>query len=133
MIVPLTILILCIPTVYNLITNRNGRTAKQKRKDVVIRVVMIIVFGVLTALIRGNYKQPFDEIFMSFAIFFLVFDYAITTILIHRGIIETKEGAFSYVGKTSKMDKAKLWVRIGAWGRFAVKMIVFIASLLFYF
>lgn len=131
----LAFLILTLPTVYELWNERSGEAKKNKRLSVLVRIVCIVGSLWVAAVFKNDnlIKDLVKSAAMAFAIFFFTFDYAITTILIHRGVIETKESAFSYVGKTSKFDKFKLWVRIGPWGRFAVKLAVFVVALIIYF
>lgn len=115
-------LVLLLPIVWEVRDDRHGDP--DKTKDVIIRATMMVTIGLLAALLRGDYKHPFDEMFMSFALFFLLFDYAMAVVL---------KKPLGYLGTTSKMDRFKLWVKIGPMGRFAVRLAVFAGALIWYF
>lgn len=131
----LAFVILTIPTAYELWNERTGEKPKSKKWSMLVRIVIALGSTWVAAVFKNDDLVPdlIKSAVMSFAIFFLCFDYCIAAILIHRGIIETRESAFSYVGKSSRFDKFKLWVRIGPWGRFTVKMAVFVGALILYF
>lgn len=110
-----------------------------KKYDVFVRACFIVGVSFVNYFLRDLQilnvhsfwqvmKGVVRPLVMSVAIFFLLFDYIIHWRLGHKGW-----KAFVYTGKTSKMDKAKLWVRLGPVGRFAVKMAVFVGALIFYF
>lgn len=130
MIVLLTILILCIPTVSEIIDDRNGETSEQKKKDVFVRAMLMMVSaGVATAIVQTSLNlwplviTYFKCWFLSFAIFFLFFDYLINLIL-------GRKPWYSYLSK-SPLDK--LWSGWDWMFRMGIRIAVFIAALLFYF
>lgn len=117
----LCILSLFAPLVWELFNDMGGDTKKSKRQDVFIR--LLIALG---AAVVGWYlidKPIIDGFILSLAIHFLIFDYAINYILKKRGVIETKESWFSYLGKSYTDDvlrqftpMQRLFLKIGVLG-----------------
>jgi len=103
------------------------------RQDVVRRWAMaaIITFlawtlGTLHIIERHN---PLAIFGLVLSIHFFLFDYAIAYVLGHRDW-------FSYLSnnpKGSVVDRIKIWVKIGPWGRFSVKLIFLVGFLIWYF
>ncbi len=126
--IAITISILFVPLIWELINDRNGDS--NKKQDVFIRLLLA-----LTASVVGFYliSKPIPYgLFLSLAIHFFAFDYLIVMILKKRGVIETKESWFEYLGKTSAVDTFKPWVKIGAKGRLSVRLGVLIAAIIVY-
>lgn len=122
------IIILCLPTAVELYADRNGDT--NKVMDTVVRIMMMIAVGLIVWGWLG--KNMFVAMNMSFAIFFLIFDYAIHIILYRNGVIASPAW-FRYTGKSSKVDNLPIWKRIGPYGRFFVKLFYFLGSIWLYF
>lgn len=128
--IAISLLALTIPYLWEIVNDRNGESYKEKVKDIIIRIFLAVLASLVGWYFIG--ANPIKGVFLSLAFHWLLFDYTITTVLIKRGVIETKESAFSYVGKTSAMDKNKFWVKLGGWGRFIVRLIVFGVATIIY-
>lgn len=132
----LSILILSMPTIVELIDDRNGETPEQKKKDVRVRaLLMIVCAGVVTAIVHPNVYPWVTSLhlwpltltylkclFLSFAIFFMFFDYAINLIL-------GRKPWFSYLSE-SPIDR--LWSKVNWRWRLAIKGVVFGIALIWF-
>lgn len=132
----LIFLILSLPTAWELYDDRIGETLKQKKLDVLWRCLSFSSSAIVSGwIIYGFHQTPFvyylKAVVMSFAIFFLVFDYAIIIILVRRKIVELPKGQkwYSYLSK-SPLDK--LWSGWDWKWRMAVRGAVFTISLIIY-
>lgn len=112
---------LFIPLIWEIIDD--SRVEKNHKVDVFIRGGLMLVCAVGSWYYGHSY---WASVALSFAIFFLMFDYFIHIVMLRR------KDFFSYLGNTSTVDKIKLWVKLGAWGRFAVRSVVFFAALWWY-
>lgn len=117
-----------IATLFEAWQDRNGDT--NKSQDVWIRALLFVLEGALIKWAFGG--NVFLAINLSVAFFFLVFDYLITVILYRNGVI-TSPAWFSYLGKSSKVDKIPIWKSIGPYGRLFVKLFYFLISIWLYF
>lgn len=126
---------LFIPTIWELINDRNGD--KDKTRDVFVRVILMVAVGVVNFFwVTG--KAVFDSVILSFGINFMVFDYAISWWLIWRKTkgkpgIEPPRGVtvhwFSYLSG-SPFDK--LWKDWNPWVRFSIRAAVLVAAIVIY-
>jgi hypothetical protein len=125
-------ILLCFaPLIYELWKDRNGETAKNKRRQwLLIGLFYVIVSAVNWWVFEIN---PLRSLALCFAIRFVCFDYLINIILYQRGVIESREARkwWSYVGSTARWDQRKLWVRIGWGGRLACRAVVLVAAVFF--
>jgi hypothetical protein len=64
------------------------------------------------------------------AIHFLVFDYAIVYILKKRGVIETRESWYTYLGKSHTDDVLRQWSPVT---RLIVKLVILVGAVIIYF
>lgn len=135
--------VLFVPTIWELWDDRNGEDKQGKLRD---RYKKGIVWAVSTFVSLVIYFWPvllvkssgavlvgwwtLKSWIMALAIHFLIFDYAIVIILKHRGVIETKESAFSYLGKTANYPK--FWVKMNPWIRFCIRLTIFAIALIIY-
>lgn len=117
----LAMVLLFMPLGYELLDDRKNDF--NKVFDVFVRTGFVLLSSIYAWWIGHSYLA---SIFLSGAIFFLLFDYLINIIMLRR------RDFFSYLGTTSRVDKIKLWIKLGAWGRFAVRAVVFIAALWWY-
>jgi undecaprenyl pyrophosphate phosphatase UppP len=123
----LAILLLFVPLIWELINDRNGEAPNEKTQDIFIRLLLAITAAVVGWYIAG--KAIPDGVLLSLAIHFVVFDYAITWILKKRKVIETKESAFSYLGKSWTDDVLRQWKPMT---RFLVKLGVLVGAVIMY-
>lgn len=117
-----------IATVWECLNDRNGDT--NKSQDVWLRILLFVLEGALIKWAFGG--NVFLAINLSAAFFFLTFDYLITAILYRNGVI-TSPAWFEYLGRSSRVDKIKLWKSIGPYGRLFVKLGYFLLSVWLYF
>lgn len=122
-----SILILTLPTVYELYVERKGEAMKSKRWSMFVRVVIAIVSTWVAAVFKNDnlVMDLLKSAVMAFAIFFLTFDY-LFNIIFHK---KTRVW-YSYLSK-SPLDK--LWSGWHWMLRMGIRIAVFIAALLFYF
>jgi|SRR5688572_228092 len=125
----LAIISLFVPLAIELWNDRNGETAEEKVNDAIWRVVLAVVAGIVNFYMLN--KPIFDAMFLALAIHWLLFDYLINIILYKNNVIDYANW-FSYTGKTGFIDDISLWKRIGPWGRFTVKTVVFITALVIF-
>jgi len=112
-----------LPLIWELIDDRHGESIKDKQMDIYRRIALAIIGAALDAwILNVNF---FAAVLFSFAEFFLIFDYAIAYILHHKDV-------FSYIGKTGKWANFHVWNWIGPWGRFAIRLVIFVAALIWY-
>jgi hypothetical protein len=127
----------CVPTCAHVWDDRYGDN--KKLNDVFALIVLAFILGLISA-----YLLPIVSVLppvpliktlpLNFGIHTLVFDYWINYELYKNKVIE-REGAdkwFVYLGLSAKLDKYHLWVKIGRWGRLAVRLIVFLTSLIWF-
>lgn len=111
-----------IPTGVELYLDRNGETAKNKRRQ---WLLIGLLFTIVSAINWQVFEiHPLRSLILCFAVRFMLLDYLINIILYKRGKIDFANW-FEYIGSTASFDKIKIWVKIGKWGRFAVRLIVF--------
>jgi hypothetical protein len=114
-------LILFAPYVWETIDDRKGDL--NKKADVLWRILIgaaasLIVYGL-------TYHSLFACAFMCFAIFFLLFDYTIATVL-------GRPDPFSYLGHKGVIDNISFWRKMSPGWRFAIRCAVFAVALIIY-
>lgn len=111
------------PLVVELHDDRKGDF--NKKMDVVWR---ILIGAAASALVWLFSRHSLAEAgFMCFAIFFLIFDYAVNLVM-------KRPNPFEYLSTTTgTIDRIKWWVKIGPWWRFVIKFAVFAVALIIYF
>lgn len=131
-------IILSLPLLIEVYRERNGEKKEEHKESLLRRlfftlVAYFIVFIIERKLvgITQTWQDVLSGLFMSFAIFLLLFDYSIAATLEKRGVIKKGSSWFNYLS-SSDFDTWKPWVRIGAWGRFILKVIVFALALVFW-
>lgn len=112
-------LLLLIPTFAEVINDWNGETLKDKRQDVWMRAFLVLSVSVAYAVTWRGYLA---NVLLSTALFVLLFDYLINIVL-------RRPSWFSYMG-SGPIDKA--WTSWSPWLRLAIRVVVFLAALLFY-
>lgn len=120
----LSILILSLPTLYEIHNEKKGEPLKMKWLSMLVRVV-IAAGSVWVAAVFKNDNLLLDLIkcgLLAFAIFFLFFDYAINLIL-------GRKPWYSYLGK-SPLDK--LWSSWDWRWRMAIRGVVFCIALIWF-
>lgn len=120
---------LLLPFLWEMNDDRNGEMKSEKKRDVIIRGMIMIWTSLLGVLLINRFSivdiwRPF---FMSFALFFFLFDYS------YSRFVMKVEDWYAHLGKTAEMDQNKLWIGLGEHGRFALKVAVLIIALIFYF
>lgn len=131
------ILILSIPTAYELWRERKGEKPEHKIQSTKVRAQLIVICAAIANCISGPRFIPWVTsehlwplmvayskfIFMSFAIFFLVFDYCINLIL-------GRKPWFKYLSN-SPLDL--LWKSLDWRVRLAIRVLVFMGSLIWFY
>jgi hypothetical protein len=139
MIHALAIIPLFLPLVYELIQDRNGESKRDKRQDWGARLMLVTIGAMGNMWIlreHVNYegwnfmRGLYSAMFLSFAIHLMLFDYLIVIILKKNGVIRPDAKPFSYLGKTANYPK--LWVKIGPWGRFSIRLLTLITAIIIY-
>lgn len=120
MILSLALLILSLPTIWELWSERKGEDPKQKGRSMSVRALLMIVCSVIAAWIIGlNWLTFLKSLFLSFAIFFGFFDYAINLIL-------GRKPWHSYLSK-SPIDQK--WSKVHWRWRMAIRGVVFVTAI----
>lgn len=128
----LSILTLCLPTVWEIYNDRHGDL--NKSSDVIWRIVI----GLLAALAVShlNLIRFVIAFNLSMAINFLLFDYLIAYILIRNGTLEPPKGVkyhwWSYIAKSGFVDNVPFWIKLNLWVKLAIRVVYFGISLLLY-
>lgn len=95
------ILLCLVPTLWETYDDQKGESKKDKTRDLLISIVLYSVIALV------NWKLSVIPVFKSLALSFgwrlLVFDYAISYVLIRRGVIVGKW--WNYRGKTARWDR----------------------------
>lgn len=128
--ISLALLILTFPTDFELYRERNGEDPKKKGRSMTVRALLMSVCALGAAWILGlTWLVYFKCLLLSFAIFFLFFDYAVILILVHRGIVELPKGEkwYTYLSK-SPLDK--LFAKVNWKVRMGIRVIVFITAII---
>lgn len=113
---------LCVPTVWELFDDKTGDT--NKTPDTISRLIFMSSAGAAAHYISGeNWLTAFN---LSFAIFFMFFDYCISYILIRNGTLEPPRGVkyhwFSYSGKSGVIDNLKFWRNMNPWVKLFIRI-----------
>lgn len=119
-------LLLLTPLVWELISDRNGETPKQKKLDVFIRVLIALIVALVGFFIAD--KPIVDGFVLSLAIHFMLFDYLIIMIL-NRRVYEKKVNWFSHLSKSYTDDVLRQW---SPWTRFFIKLGVLSGGVILY-
>jgi hypothetical protein len=114
-------LILFAPYVWETIDDRKGDL--NKKVDVLWRVLIGATASILVWQL--TYHSLIGCAFMCFAIFFLLFDYTIATVL-------GRPDPFSYMGYKGVIDNISFWRKMNPWTRFAVRFTIFAVALIIY-
>ena len=104
-----------------------------KAKDVPIRGLLIIIEA---ALLNYFFHKPIiTSLLLSTAIFFLLFDYLVTYVLIRNKVIEPRIGGsyswFTYTGKKGLFDTMNWW-KFSPWIRLGIKLAYFFVALVLF-
>lgn len=121
------IFLFALPSVYEAWTDREGETRSQKVKDALILIAVGLLMTVLAWLFL--HVQILKSIALLLAWRLLIFDYLVSYLLIRNGVIVGHW--FSYNGKTAWFDR--LVSRVNPVVRLAVRVIVFLAAIFFFF
>jgi hypothetical protein len=114
----LSLLLLLVPVGFHLWNDRRGEKPEEKAGDLILVSALALIAAVVGYYISG--KPIIDGLLLAWALHFLIFDYAIVAILKKRGVIETKEHWFRYLGSSYTDDvlrqftpKERLLLKIG--------------------
>lgn len=128
------------PTIWEWVNDKHGENKKEKRHDVPIRMALMVTAATINAILLTKMQpelvpylklalvQYFKALCMTFALFFLLFDYGINAILLKNGVIEGKD-MFSYM---SKSDMDQLWAHWHPGCRLALRIVVLALILIIY-
>jgi hypothetical protein len=134
--------LLCVPLIWELWNDKDGDAhisraewnanvqMLSKKVDIFARCTMAITASVVNYVLGINSIIP--SLFMSGAIHFLIFDYAIVYILIKNGVISPFARWWDYLG-TKGMDNYEWWKGKSWQVRMVIKIAVFIIACLIYF
>lgn len=125
--ITIAILLLLIPTAFHLHNDRRGERKDEKAGDIILVSGIAVLCSVVGFFISD--KPIIDGLLLAWGIHFFVFDYAINYILKKRGVIETKESAFSYLGSSYTDDVLRQFT---PWQRFFMKLIVLVVAVTIY-
>lgn len=130
------ILILLIPTGYALWDDRNG-DVHPNNDWLKIGGVMIICSVIVSLLDHriGFWINMLRTFLMSFALYGLIFNWAVVWMLVKRGIIELPKGVkwFNYFSKTSWPDNWMIWNTLRWWQRLLTQLLIFCWPAVLYF
>jgi hypothetical protein len=124
----LVMIFVMVPVLWELYNDRNGDL--NKKKDVFMRAMLFAWAGAVINILTG--VSAVICILLSIGTFFLLFDYLIVIVLKHNKVISPTANWFTYLGKKGYVDNIFLWKRLGPWGRFITKVVVFTISLVLY-
>jgi hypothetical protein len=124
----LSILLLLIPAGFHLWNDRNGERPDEKAGDIILASALALIAAVVGYFISG--KPIIDGLLLALGLHFLIFDYAIVAILKKRGVIETKEHWFVYLGSSYTDDVLR---QFKPWQRLLLKIGVLGIATLIYF
>lgn len=110
--------LLLIPIGYELLDDRKGD--KNHGFYVFVRIGLVLLVSIYPWYIGHGYGA---SIAMAVGLFTMFFDYLEHAINLRRA------DWFSFIGTTSKVDRMKIWKELSAWGRFAIRAVVFITAL----
>lgn len=122
----LSIILLALPLLYHLWNDKDGEEPEDKGIDILIMSVIAIAAAVAGFFIAD--KPIIDGLFLSWAIHFAVFDYAINYILYRHGVIENLDW-FSHLGKSYTDDVLRQWK---PWTRFWIKVGILVVAVTIY-
>ncbi len=117
----LAIVLLTIPTVWELFDDRNGDN--NHAFDVFVRVGWVVLTAIYPWWIGHSY---FASIAMAGGIFVISFDYLENIINLRR------KDWFSFLGTSSKQDKIKWWREMKPLNRFLIRVSVFTLTSVWY-
>lgn len=122
----LAVLFCFLPTIYEIIDDRNGETKKDKVRDFFIAAILYAVIALVNWWMFET--LPLRSLALTFAIRLAFFDYVIAYVLIRRGVIVGK--CWNYRGKTARFDR--LIARIDWRVLMAARVIAFASALWLY-
>lgn len=117
----LAMVLLCIPTAWELWEDRDGDV--NKKLDVFVRCILVAASAVYPWYIGHGYIA---SVFMAGGIFAMVFDYLENKINLKR------KDWFSFLGTTSEQDKIKWWRNMKPLNRFYIRAAIFGGCLSWY-
>jgi hypothetical protein len=124
----LSILLLALPLLYHLHNDKDGERKDEKTGDIILVSALALIAAVVGYYLSG--KPIIDGLLLAWGLHFLIFDYLIVIILKKRGVIETKESAFSYLGSSYTDDVLRQFT---PWQRFWLKIGVLGVAVVIYF
>lgn len=132
-------LLLMLPTGVEIFDDKNGDEHKNK-KDFYVRVWLVIIMALIVAAAHGFlahswktfYQYVPKSLALSIGYFCGFFNYGVNFVQRH---LTERENWWSHLSDNPKVwpDNSKLWRNIGWKGRMAVSLLIFLASLLYYF
>jgi hypothetical protein len=122
-----SIILLTFPLLWHLWNDRNGDKPSDKSMDILIVSIIAVAAAVIGFFISN--KPIIDGSLLAWAIHFFAFDYLIVYILKKRGVIETKQSPFEYLGSNYTDDVLRQW---SPWTRFWIKLGQLIIAIIIY-
>ncbi len=115
-----------MPTIVEYMDDRKGD--ENKRQDVYSRAAYMALVSLPVGAYFAVQGLPFWLGYLkgfaaAFGLFNMFFDYFIAAVFNHKW--------FQYLGKLGKFDNLPIWRKAGKYGRFAVKLAIFAASMYF--
>jgi hypothetical protein len=124
----ISILLLTIPTLYHLWSDRNGEAPEEKTQDIIIVCVLAVAASLVGFFIAD--RPIVDGLILAWAVHFFIFDYAIVWLLKKRGVIEGDVNVFEHLGKSYTDDVLRQFT---PWWRFVIKLTILVSSVTVYF
>ena len=126
----IAVVVCCVPLLIHWLNDRKGDTRKLNDLFVLVPLAFLLSFVVWNKLEIAMYRT----LALMAGIHTLFFDYAINYSLYKNEVIERPEAKrwFSYTGLSSELDKWQWWIGIGKWGRFSVRMAIFLISIIIF-
>jgi hypothetical protein len=121
---------LCVSVPWEVHDDRKGDD-HSKRMDLVWRSVLWSLGAWLNWYFLD--KNIGASVYLAWAIHFLTFDYYVAAKLYANKVINSKGDWFSYLGKSSELDKFRIWRNATPAQRFAMRVAFLVPALIWYF
>jgi archaellum biogenesis protein FlaJ (TadC family) len=104
---PFCILVLLFPVIWECWDDRDGDDHGGKNDDWILRGLLMLVGSMIVFLIHPT-KNFFQALFLSFAMFTLIFPYAVNIVQYKRGVTHDPKW-WDHLSKTAIPDKWDAW------------------------
>lgn len=130
----LAVFILLIPTGWHIANDWKGDS--DKNKDLVIWSLLASAGSAINFFFVTG-KAVFDSFILSWGMHFMVFDYIIAYVHIHKSKVvelprDSKETWFTYLGKKGTIDNIAFWRNMNPKVRLIIRGVVLIGCIVIY-